>query len=141
MTTGAEHRVVSFGEAPQLFLKNYAKFTGRSSRGAFWWWILINLIVVVVLNFVDGALGTQPGQVGLLGGLWALATLVPGIALGMRRMHDIDKSGWWLLLGIVPLVGLVLIWFAAQPGVRATNKFGDADVEAGREAAPAGLVQ
>jgi uncharacterized membrane protein YhaH (DUF805 family) len=133
MTEGAANRQVSIGEAPALFFKNYVAFSGRSSRGAYWWWVLVAIIVSIVLAIVDTAiLQTPPGAIGLTGGLFSLATLLPGIALSFRRLHDVDKSAWWLLLAFIPLVGaIVLIYFACQPGTRGDNKFGP-DVEAGR---------
>lgn len=113
-------RKVSMGEAVTLFFTNYVKFDGRSNRGEYWWAVLGIVIVSFVLGFIDGMLGIQ-----LLGLIWSLATLVPGIAIGIRRLHDIDKSGWWLLIGLIPLVGaLVLIYFFVQPPTQGPNSFG-----------------
>ncbi len=129
----AAHRDVKFAEAPALFFKNYVKFEGRSSRGAYWWFFLANVIVSFVLGFIDGTLGLYAGGVGTLGGLWTLAILIPSIAIGMRRLHDIDKSGWWLLIAFIPLVGVIwLIVLFCQPGKRADTQFGGPDVGAGR---------
>lgn len=126
------NREVAFAQALPLFFKNYTVFTGRSSRGAYWWVFLISVGVGVVdrilfrHGYADG--------VGLLGSLWALATIIPSIALSFRRLHDTGKSAWWLLIGLIPLAGaIVLIVFFAQPGQRMTNEFGP-DVEAGRPA-------
>jgi uncharacterized membrane protein YhaH (DUF805 family) len=133
------NRQVGFGEAISLFFKNYANFQGRSSRGAFWWWFLASFIIGFVLGFVDGMIMagqySSSGQmmpIGILGGLFSLATLIPNLALGIRRLHDTDKSGWWILIGLIPLIGfIVLIVFYVMPGTRGDNKFGP-DVEAGR---------
>jgi uncharacterized membrane protein YhaH (DUF805 family) len=125
------HRAVQFMEAGPLAFKNFANFQGRSSRGAYWWFILADILISFVLGFVDGLLFGARGTFGILSGLWTLATIIPSLSLGFRRMHDVDKSAWWLLIGLVPILGLVLIYFAAQPGTRATNNFGP-DTEAGR---------
>ena len=129
----AAHRAVSFQEAIPLFFKNYTNFTGRSSRGAYWWWFLANLLISFVLGFIDGLLfGVSEMGIGILSGLFALATIIPSIAIGFRRLHDVDKTAWWLLIALIPLVGaIVLIWFTVQPGTPGGNKFGS-DTEAGR---------
>jgi len=134
------NRQVGFGDAVSLFFKNYANFQGRSSRGAFWWWFLASFIIGLVLGFIDGMImagqssysSSSMPPIGILGGLFSLATLIPNIALGIRRLHDTDKSGWWLLIALIPLVGaIVLLVFYATSGTRGPNKFGP-DLEAGR---------
>jgi uncharacterized membrane protein YhaH (DUF805 family) len=98
----------------------------------FWMWILFTLIVGLVLGFIDGILGLRFGpssssfssgattgfstfsSIGILGLLWSLATLVPNIAVAMRRLHDTDRTGWWLLLPVIPyVIGLVIMLGAA----------------------------
>jgi uncharacterized membrane protein YhaH (DUF805 family) len=132
MTT-PQNRVVGFGEAISLFFKNYANFQGRSSVGAYWWVILFSILAGIVLGVVETTfLGSTGTSVGILSGLYSLATIIPSIAIGMRRLHDTDKSGWWLLLALIPLVGvIVLIVFWIGQGTRGDNKYGP-DVEAGR---------
>jgi len=125
---GREHREVGFVEALQLAFKNYALFSGRSSRGAFWFWILWTIIISAVLGGVDSLLF---GKMGYLQGLWNLATFIPAIAIGARRLHDVNRSGWWQLIGITVIGILVLIYWFIKPGHEQTNDFG-ADVEAGR---------
>ena len=132
----AANRQVSFGEALPLFFKNYANFQGRSSRGAYWWLILINILIGFGLGVIDGLVFTDmvlsTGGFGILGGVYSLATLIPGLALSFRRLHDVDKTAWWLLLALIPLIGaIVLIIFTVQEGTSGTNKFGP-DEEAGR---------
>jgi len=104
-------------------LRNYAQFNGRSRRSEYWYFLLFNLLVAVLLGFADGVLRKIVGF-GMLGMLYSLVVLVPGIAVSIRRLHDTDRSGWWLLLALVPLVGLVLIWFMAQEGNAGTNRYG-----------------
>ncbi|MFZ5617331.1 MAG: DUF805 domain-containing protein [Pseudomonadota bacterium] len=128
-------RMVSFGQALPLFFKNYFQFNGRSSRGAYWWatlaLVLISIaaaVVDIVLfnDFVEAANGNGP-----VGILLSLATLIPGIAIGVRRLHDVGRSGWWTLLVFTIIGILVLLFWYIQPGQRKDNPFG-ADVEAGR---------
>ena len=104
-------------------LRKYTQFTGRSRRSEYWYFVLFNLIVAVVLAIVDSALRKIVGF-GMFGMLYSLAVLVPGIAVSIRRLHDTDRSGWWLLLALVPLVGLVLIVFLAEDSNAGTNRYG-----------------
>jgi uncharacterized membrane protein YhaH (DUF805 family) len=101
--------------------KNYFTFTGRARRKAYWMFVLFNIIVAVVLGMIDGVIGTG----GLLGGLYGLAVLIPGIALAVRRLHDIGKSGWWLLLVFLPLIGgIILLVFAVMDSQPGENQYG-----------------
>lgn len=104
-------------------LRKYTLFTGRSRRSEYWYFMLFNVLVAVVLWFVDSVLRNIVGF-GMFGMLYSLAVLLPGIAVSIRRLHDTDRSGWWLLLAFVPIVGLVLIWFMAQDGEAGTNRYG-----------------
>lgn len=96
-------------------LKKYAVFTGRADRSEFWWFILYCLIISIVLNVV-----TQLTHFPLLSILWQLAILLPSIGVGIRRMHDIGKCGWFIL---IPVYNLYLF---AQPGENTANKYGEA---------------
>lgn len=101
--------------------KNYVNFQGRARRKAYWMFVLFNIIVAVVLGIIDNVIGTG----GLLGGIYSLAVLLPGIALGVRRLHDIGKSGWWLLIALVPLIGfIVLLIFAVTDSQPGENQYG-----------------
>ena len=101
-------------------LKKYAVFTGRSRRKEYWYFFLFNILIAIALGIVDGVVGSSP----LFGGLYSLAILIPGIAVSIRRLHDVGKSGWWLLLGFVPLVGLVLLYFMVQDSQPGGNEYG-----------------
>ena len=107
-------------------LKNYVGFEGRARRTEYWMFFLFNIIIAIVLGIVDGVVGTRTsGGFGILGGLYSLAVLLPGIAVGIRRLHDTDKSGWWMLIGFVPLIGaIVLIIFFATEGNGGSNQYG-----------------
>ncbi|TXN29144.1 DUF805 domain-containing protein [Methylobacterium sp. WL19] len=99
-------------------MRNYAKFRGRTSRGDYWRFILVYIGIAMIALVVDAALGTGNKDGGLFIGLVHLGHLIPQIAAGVRRMHDTDHSGWWLLLSPV---ALVFACFAGTPG---TNRFG-----------------
>ena len=104
-------------------LRHYAQFDGRSRRSEYWYFFLFHVIVAVVLGFADTVLRKILGF-GVLGTVYGLAVLVPGIAVSIRRLHDTDRSGWWLLLALVPVVGLVLIWFMVEDSNAGTNRYG-----------------
>ncbi len=107
-------------------LKNYVGFSGRARRKEYWMFVLFSIIVSLVLGLIDGVLGTATwNQIGLLGGIYTLAVLTPSIAVGVRRLHDIDKSGWWMLIVFIPLIGaIVLLVWAVMEGTRGSNRFG-----------------
>ena len=108
-------------------LKKYAVFDGRARRKEYWMFFLFNIIISIVLGIIDGVVGTSgaTGSIGLLGGLYTLAVLIPGIAVAVRRLHDTSRSGWWILIGLIPLVGaIVLIVFMVQDGTPGENQFG-----------------
>lgn len=100
--------------------KNYAVFSGRASRRDYWMFALINAVVYVALWIVDMVVGTF----GLLAGLYALAALLPSLALATRRLHDTDRSGWLQLISFIPIAGLVLVFFLAEQGKPGDNKYG-----------------
>lgn len=101
-------------------LKNYVGFQGRASRAEFWQFALVNIIISIILGIVDTAIKSQ-----ILGGIYDLAILLPALAVLTRRLHDTDRSAWWLLLYIVIFVGwIVLIVFAALEGTPGDNKYG-----------------
>ena len=102
-------------------LKKYVTFSGRARRAEYWMFTLFNLIAAVILMAVDGALGSTP----ILYSIYMLAVLLPSLAVTIRRLHDTDRSGWWLLLGLIPLVGpIVLLVFFCFEGTREENRFG-----------------
>ncbi|WP_158969103.1 DUF805 domain-containing protein [Chachezhania sediminis] len=106
----------------------YFEFSGRSSRPEFWWFALFNVIAGVVLGIIDAqVLGfTMSGPVHPLSNLYGLASFIPGLAVSVRRLHDTDRTGWWLLLGLIPVIGIiVLIVFWTKPGTPGPNRFGD----------------
>lgn len=102
-------------------IKNqYADFTGRTSRQAFWMYVLIYFLLYVAVSLVAQLIGTFALIV-----LFSLALLVPSVAITTRRLHDTDMSGWWQLLGLIPAVGwIIVIVLVARPGTAGANQFG-----------------
>ena len=108
-------------------LKKYAVFAGRSRRKEYWYFALFNIIAGVVLGLMDRLLSTySPAwNVGLLSGIYGLAILVPSLAVTVRKLHDIDRTGWWILIGLVPFVGtIVLLVLALFEGTPGANRYG-----------------
>lgn len=98
-----------------LGLKNFANFNGRAQRQEFWYYVLIYVIIASVLTMLGGVLGT----------LFAIASIVPNVAISARRLHDTGRSGWWQLIGFIPVIGFIIliIWFAL-PGKQGANAYG-----------------
>ena len=108
----------------EVFTK-YAVFEGRARRQEYWFFTLFVVLVSIALALVDTATGTYHGGVGLLGGLFSLAVLLPSIAVTARRLHDTDRSGWWILIWLVPIVGwIVLLVFMCLDSTPGANRFG-----------------
>jgi uncharacterized membrane protein YhaH (DUF805 family) len=107
-------------------LKQYAVFSGRSRRKEYWFFFLFNLIISIVLGVVDEVFGLGIGEgFGLLGLLYMLAVLLPGIGVSIRRLHDTGRSGWWLLLAFVPIIGaIVLLVFMLLDSQPEPNEYG-----------------
>ena len=112
-----------------VVLERYAKFDGRAGRAEFWWYALANIVLNIVLGIlwtIGFAIATGLGVVvALLTAAVYLALIVPSIAVAIRRLHDTDKSGWLLLLGLIPFVGfIILLVFYIQEGTAGPNQFG-----------------
>jgi uncharacterized membrane protein YhaH (DUF805 family) len=108
-------------------LRKYATFEGRARRKEYWFFTLFNLLAVVALTFVDMAIGTfnEQAEIGLFGGVYLLAVLIPSLAVTVRRLHDTDRSGWWILLNLIPVIGsIVLMVFAVLDSQPGGNRFG-----------------
>jgi uncharacterized membrane protein YhaH (DUF805 family) len=118
--------MMSFGDAVKTCLtKKYANFNDRAPRSEYWWFALFGWGVTMLLSFVDGLIFGNPSGYGLFSTLWGLAIIVPSIGVGVRRLHDLDKSGWWLLISLIPIIGfLILLFWFVQQGTSAENRFG-----------------
>ena len=113
-------------------LKQYTDFNGRAQRTEYWLFVLFCIVVSVVLALIDRMIGTynSTGGIGLLGGIFSLAILLPGIAVAVRRLHDTGRTGWWLLIGLIPLIGeIVLLVFMVQDSAPGTNAYGPSPKE------------
>jgi uncharacterized membrane protein YhaH (DUF805 family) len=104
-----------------VVLERFAQFTGRAGRAEYWWFFLANLIVSLVL----AALSRASVVFAILSVIYGLAVLIPSIAVGIRRLHDTGKSGWWILLALIPFVGyIILLVFFAMEGTPGPNQYG-----------------
>jgi uncharacterized membrane protein YhaH (DUF805 family) len=106
----------------KLAISKYAQFTGRSRRSEYWYFFLVYILISLAINVLAAVVGDW---IAILGSLVGLALLIPNLAVSVRRLHDTGRSGWWLLVGLIPLLGfiLLLVWFASdsQPGA---NEYG-----------------
>jgi len=104
-------------------LQKYVTFSGRARRSEFWWWVLAYLAASTVAVIFDAAAFGHRNA--LFSGLLSLVAFLPSLAVAARRLHDIDKSGWWQLLWLIPLIGpLILIFWWTRPGETGPNRFG-----------------
>lgn len=109
-------------------LKKYTVFSGRAQRAEYWYFVLFNMLVGIALSMIDQATGTLDAEtgVGLLGGLYSLAVLLPSLGVSVRRLHDTDRSGWWMFILLIPVVGVIaLLVFFVQDSKAGTNEYGD----------------
>lgn len=101
-------------------LKNYAGFSGRARRKEYWMFTLISFVISLVLTIIGSAIGVE-----FISYIYSIGVLIPTLAVAVRRLHDTGRSGWWLLIALVPLVGaIVLIVFLASEGKPETNEHG-----------------
>lgn len=129
---------MNFVEAVTSVYRNFVNFSGRASRSEFWWYTLFSIIASVVIGLIETALGLGQGTVtsgagefsanfagGPLSIIWSLLNLLPGLAVSIRRLHDTDRSGWWLFIALIPIVGFILliVWYATK-GTESANRFG-----------------
>ncbi len=113
---------MTFTQAVASGFRRYFDFRTRSSRSEYWWWYLFGLLVGIATAILDVILF---GGAEILNSISSLALLIPGLAVGVRRLHDLNRSGWWLLIGLT-VIGILfplLYWFV-QPGTRGTNQYG-----------------
>ena len=114
-------------------LKNYATFNGRARRKEYWFFALFNGIAMIVLSILDGIIGTE----GIIAAVYILAVLIPGIAVAFRRLHDTDRTGWWILIILIPLIGpLVFLYFMVSGGDAGANRFGEDPIQDNDENEP-----
>lgn len=111
---------MGFTEAVTSVFNKFLVVEGRSRRSEYWYFVLAIIIGSLGFGLIDSLLG-----IGLLGFLFQLAVLIPSITVGVRRLHDIGKSGWWMLIGLIPLIGtLVLLYFFVLDSEPGENQYG-----------------
>lgn len=120
MDTNPEAMKAGMVTAVTTCIQKYKTFDGRAARAEFWWFTLAAFIGSIIFGIIDGILG-----INILGLIYSLALLLPSIAVGVRRLHDVDKSGWLYLVILVPLLGaLYLLYLFVQEGTKGDNKYG-----------------
>ena len=115
---------MNFTEAIASGFRNYVGFSGRAPRSEYWYWFLFAVLVNIAATIVDAILFSR-ADVGPIGLIVGLALFLPGLAVGVRRLHDLDRSGWWILIVFIPIVGVIilLVW-ACMRGTLGPNRFG-----------------
>lgn len=102
-------------------LKKYAVFEGRSHRTEYWMFTLVVFIISILLGLIEAISGMN-----FIGTLFSLAIFIPGIAVTIRRLHDIGRSGWWIFIGLIPIIGfIVLLVWAVRKSDEGVNRFGE----------------
>lgn len=131
---------MTFTEAVRSGFSKYVTFSGRARRSEFWFWLLFAIIAAVVAALLDAMLfpammdvqtdvadgvASVSAQGGPISALVTLGLLLPGLAMQIRRLHDVDRSGWWVLLAFIPLIGIIvlIVWWCTE-GTRGPNRFG-----------------
>ncbi|MFS4437149.1 DUF805 domain-containing protein [Paracoccaceae bacterium GXU_MW_L88] len=136
---------MNFQTAVKTCFQKYATFSGRAHRPEFWWFVLFSFIASIAFTALDFMMfDTATAEIGVFSTLFQLAILLPSLAVGARRLHDIGKSGWWQLIMLIPLIGIiVLIWWWCRPAQAAGAKYGptDADTVTQDDPAPAPYPQ
>jgi uncharacterized membrane protein YhaH (DUF805 family) len=117
---------MTFSEAVKSGFDHYVKFDGRASRPAYWWWFLFTILVAVAASIIDAAIGSF----GVISGIAGLALFLPGLSVAIRRLHDTDHSGWWVLIGLIPIIGfIVLLVFYLRQSDPGENRYGPPPAE------------
>jgi uncharacterized membrane protein YhaH (DUF805 family) len=128
---------MSFPDAVRICLMSkYADFTGRARRSEYWWFTLFTVLVGIVAGIIDSALGLGNGYLGLFTVLSYIALLLPSLAVGARRLHDTSKSGWLLLIGIIPFIGGLILLVLFLLDSHGDNQYGPSPKGAGAAGAP-----
>jgi uncharacterized membrane protein YhaH (DUF805 family) len=120
---------MSFVEAISAGFSNYVNFSGRAIRSEYWFWLLFTILLTIAASVVDLAIVSAVGF-SMLSTIASLATFLPSLAVAVRRLHDRDQSGWWILIALIPLVGaiILIVWFC-QRGTVGPNRFGPDPLE------------
>ena len=112
---------MGFVEAIKSGFSNYVTFSGRAIRSEYWYWVLFIALAEAVTSIIDnGILGHQ-----ITASLFGLAAFLPGLAVSIRRLHDLDRTGWWIFIAFIPLIGaiLLIVWYCSR-GTVGPNRYG-----------------
>jgi uncharacterized membrane protein YhaH (DUF805 family) len=120
---------MGFIDAISAGFRNYVNFSSRASRSEYWYWVLFTVLLAIAAALVDLSIAAASGF-SPIGTIVSLGTFLPSLAVAVRRLHDIDRSGWWILIGLIPLVGIIIliVWFC-QRGTVGANRFGPDPLE------------
>jgi uncharacterized membrane protein YhaH (DUF805 family) len=123
---------MGFGEAVKSGFSNYVTFRGRATRSEYWYWVLFTIIATMVALTIDATLlGYSPGGASPITSIWDLVTFLPSLALAARRLHDMDRTAWWLLIALTGIGAFILIiWFCFR-GTVGDNRYGPDRTPAG----------
>ena len=132
-----------FTIAVQNCLSNYVTFSGRAQRSEYWWFVLFAALTSVAAMILDNLLGLTWDTVGdgPIQTLAGLALLLPGISVAVRRVHDLDRTGWWVCIFLIPIIGVIIfLFFACRRGTDGANRFGPDPLRPNDEEATPGSV-
>ncbi|GMA18211.1 DUF805 domain-containing protein [Arsenicicoccus piscis] len=119
---------MSFTDAVKICFNKYVDFTGRARRSEYWWWVLFTTVLGIVAGLLDQLLGTDYSNSsggGIVQTITSLAVLLPSLAVLARRLHDTGRSGWWMLIGLIPVIGwIVLLVFTVSDSNPQANQYG-----------------
>ncbi|MGB7179935.1 MAG: DUF805 domain-containing protein [Xanthobacteraceae bacterium] len=115
---------MTFAQAIQSGFANYLNFSGRAIRSEYWYWVLFAMLGGLTTEIVDSAIFASHSSVSPLNGVFDLLIFLPGLGLGIRRLHDINRSGWWILITLTLIGVFLLLYWACQRGTPGPNRFG-----------------
>jgi uncharacterized membrane protein YhaH (DUF805 family) len=118
---------MTFGEAIQSGFRNYVTFSGRAARSEYWYWVLFGILATIIAAILDAAFFpySEPSP---FGAVTAVILFLPGLAMAVRRLHDIDRTGWWLLIALTGIGAILLIVWACMRGSAGPNRFGTSPI-------------
>ena len=115
---------MTFAQAIQSGFANYFNFTGRAIRSEYWYWVLFAMLGGLATEIIDSAIFASHSSISPLNGVFDLLIFLPGLGLGIRRLHDINRNGWWVLITLTLIGVFLLLYWACQRGTPGPNRFG-----------------